>query len=217
MDLQELTLKISTKYPDTMVKLIENQSEPCSISTEIFLNQQEWDLFDYVKTSKLTVADAFKNYNRCVFSVTSFIARKPEYYYNNAYMLIFIITVLGFVPFSVVPTSPSARMSVAGIFILTQVNFRWIITQRIPSVAYLTSIDKYAIGNLFFLTLFAFWHAIIGSTCFQSFSADYISQIDMIACITFGVAFVIYNLAAILELVRMQIRTKKIKNINKNH
>ncbi len=212
-----MTLKVSTKYPDTFVKLVENKSEPCSISTEIFLNQQEWDLFDYVKTSNVIVADAFKNYNRSVFCVTSFIARKPEYYYNNAYMLIFLITVLGFVPFSVVPTSPSARMSVAGIFILTQVNFRWIITQRIPSVAYLTSIDKYAIGNLFFLTLFAFWHAIIGSSCFDSYSAEHIFEIDIVACITFGVAFIIYNLAAVFELVRMKIRTKKIRNINKNH
>jgi hypothetical protein len=212
-----LTLKVSTKYPDTFVKLVENKSDPCSISTEVFLNQQEWDLFDYVKTSNVIVADAFKNYNRSIFCVTSFIARKPEYYYNNAYMLIFLITVLGFVPFSVVPTSPSARMSVAGIFILTQVNFRWIITQRIPSVAYLTSIDKYAIGNLFFLTLFAFWHAIIGSSCFDSFSPDHIFEIDIVACITFGVAFIIYNLAAVFELVRMKIRTKKIRNINKNH
>lgn len=83
MDLQELTLKISTKYPESLVKLVENKREPCSISTEVFLNQQEWDLFDYVKCSSTTANDAFKNFNRSVFCVTSFIARKPEYYYNK--------------------------------------------------------------------------------------------------------------------------------------
>jgi hypothetical protein len=46
---------------------------------------------------------------------------------------------------------PNARQTVAGILILTQVNFRLIITSTIPPVPYLTSIDKYAIGNLFFL------------------------------------------------------------------
>ena len=61
-----MTLKVSTKYPDTFVKLVENKSDPCSISTEVFLNQQEWDLFDYVKTSNVIVADAFKNYNRSI-------------------------------------------------------------------------------------------------------------------------------------------------------
>lgn len=106
-------------------------------------------------------------------------------------------------------------MSVAGVLILTQVNFRWIITQRIPSVAYLTSIDKYAIGNLFFLVLFAFWHAIIGSTCFENYSLASIYELDMFACIAFGVAFIIYNLASVLQLVRMKIRTEKIRNINK--
>ena len=83
MDLQELTIKVSSKRPDTQVRIIENKSDPCSISTEVFLNQQEWDLFDYVKCSTITVTDAFKNFNRSTFCVTSFIARKPEYYYNK--------------------------------------------------------------------------------------------------------------------------------------
>jgi hypothetical protein len=55
------------------------------------------------------------------------------------------------VPFSVDVMLPNARQTVAGILILTQVNFRLIITSTIPPVPYLTSIDKYAIGNLFFL------------------------------------------------------------------
>jgi hypothetical protein len=37
------------------------------------------------------------------------IARRPGYYLNNAYMLIFFITVLGFVPFSFGAHTPHFR------------------------------------------------------------------------------------------------------------
>lgn len=66
-------------------------------------------------------------------------------------MLIFLITVLGFVPFAFDPNGPQFRCQVTGLLILTSVNFRWIVTQRLPSVPYLTSLDKYAIGSLLFL------------------------------------------------------------------
>jgi hypothetical protein len=130
-------------------------------------------------------------------------------------MLIFLITVLGFVPFSVDVTLPNARMQVAGVLILTQVNFRWLITQRIPSVPYLTSVDKYSIGNLFFLVLFAMWHAIIGSTMFDVYS-DYRIPIDIYVLCFFGIAFFTYNIAFIIRLVQIKMKNEQKKNLNKN-
>ena len=99
-------------------------------------------------------------------------------------------------------------MSVGGVLILTQVNFRWIITQRIPPVSYLTSIDKYAIGNLLFLVLFASWHAIIGSTIFDSYG-DTRFTIDAYLLGAFGIVFFIYTLFFILKIKWM------IKEIDK--
>ena len=84
-------------------------------------------------------------------------------------------------------------MSVAGVLILTQVNFRWLITQRIPSVSYLTSIDKFAIGNLFIQILFAIWHAIIGSTLFSS-DETVQSTTDSYALYGLGGIFTLYTL-----------------------
>ncbi len=59
---------------------------------------------------------------------------------TSAYMLVFLITVLGFVPFSFAPDGPQFRCQVTGLLLLTSVNFRWIVTQRLPSVPYLTCI-----------------------------------------------------------------------------
>lgn len=199
MDTQELSITLTSQFPDTEVKFIANSNEPSTISSEVFLDQQEWTLFGFVETKEKTIYDHFKGFNRSGFSCSAMVARKPRYYFNNAYFVIFIITALGFVPFSVVPSAPQSRMSVGGILILTQVNFRWIITQRIPPVSYLTSIDKYAIGNLFFLIIFACWHAIIGSTLFES-NGDMRVTIDTYVLGGFGVAFFIYTLFFIVKI-----------------
>jgi hypothetical protein len=123
--------------------------------------------------------------------------------YSSGYSLIFLITVLGFVPFSVDSSSPHARMSVAGVLILTQVNFRWVITQKIPPVSYLTSIDKYAIGNLFIQILFAMWHAIIGSVLFDSISSER-SVYDSYALIAFSCLFAIYTTFTLAKIIYTQ-------------
>ncbi|RNA09125.1 gamma aminobutyric acid receptor subunit [Brachionus plicatilis] len=83
-------------------------------------------------------------------------------------MLIFLITMLGFVPFAFDSDKPQFRCQVTGLLLLTSVNFRWVITQRLPSVPYLTSLDKYAIGSLLYLVLFCVWHSIIGSNIITS-------------------------------------------------
>ena len=84
-------------------------------------------------------------------------------------MLIFLITVLGFVPFAFDPNGPQFRCQVTGLLILTSVNFRWIVTQRLPSVPYLTSLDKYAIGSLLFLVSFSLKSVLF---CLLKFSLE---------------------------------------------
>lgn len=79
-----------------------------------------------------------------------------------------LITILGFVSFAFDTGAPQFRCQICGLLILTSVNFRVIVTQKLPCVPYLTSLDKYAIGNLFFLILFCVWHSLIGSNLISS-------------------------------------------------
>lgn len=168
MDIQEISITLTSKRSVSEVEFVENPREASSINIEDFLDQQEWDLFDFVKTGDKIIEDPWRKYNRSAFLAKSYISRKPGYYLYNAYMLIFLITTLGFVPFAFDPNGPQFRCQVTGLLILTSVNFRWIVTQRLPSVPYLTSLDKYAIGSLFHLVLFCVWHSIIGSQAIAS-------------------------------------------------
>ena len=80
MDMQELSITLTSKRSVSEVLICENEKDSCSINTEDFLDQQEWDLFGHVNTSKKKIYDPWRKYDRTAFSVTCYIARKPGYY-----------------------------------------------------------------------------------------------------------------------------------------
>lgn len=80
MDMQELSITLTSKKNINEVVIAENTKDACSINTEDFLDQQEWDLYGHVNTSKKTIYDPWRKYDRTGFSVTCYISRKPGYY-----------------------------------------------------------------------------------------------------------------------------------------
>ncbi len=56
--------------------------------------------------------------------------------------MLFLITMIGFTAFAINYSTPQHRLGITGILILTAVNFRWIISARLPSVSYLTYLDQ---------------------------------------------------------------------------
>jgi hypothetical protein len=124
-------------------------------------------------------------------------------------MLIFLITVLGFVPFSFDPASPQFRAQVTGLLLLTSVNFRWIVTQRLPSVPYLTSLDKYAIGSLLFLVIFCVWHSLIGSAVVTTTNKK---EIDTYVLYGLATGYIIFNVILVSWLVKMSRTIQVVKD-----
>jgi hypothetical protein len=126
----------------------------------------------------------------------------------------FLITVLGFVAFAIDLRSAYGRAQITGVLILTSVNFRWIITQRLPSVPYLTSLDQYAIGNLFFLVLFLVWHSIIASNMLAYLNDDR-KYIDQYVLIGFAIIYFTYNLVYAIWFFKMRNEIEKKRKLQK--
>ncbi len=80
MDIQELSITLTSKRSNQELSIVDNVDNQCSINTDDFLDQQEWDLFNYVKPSLKVINDQWRKYDRPGFSVTAYIARKPGYY-----------------------------------------------------------------------------------------------------------------------------------------
>ena len=86
MDTQELSISVSSHLSENEVKFVENVGDASSISTEVFLNEQEWQLFDYVVPREKRINDTFKGFYRSGFSVSAFVARKAGYFFNKLKM-----------------------------------------------------------------------------------------------------------------------------------
>lgn len=197
IDFQDLSITITSQKNKDEVKFEHSPYNESTINTEDFQQQQEWNLYTNIETQTRFIYDAWSNHDRPCFTISSKISRRPGYFVYNAYMLIFLISVLGFVPFSFAYSSPHFRIQTTCLLILSSVNFRWIVTQKLPTVSYLTILDKYAIGALIFLVSLCAWHAIIGSDMFSSIDKSLVKNIDNYALISIGILYFLFHLVYI--------------------
>ncbi len=74
-----------------------------------------------------------------------------------------MITVSSLNNFTIDCQSPQFRLAVTYTLLLTSVMFKWVVNRSLPIISYLTSLDKYAIACIFYLSLNSAWHALVGS------------------------------------------------------
>ncbi|RNA29803.1 Gamma-aminobutyric acid receptor subunit gamma [Brachionus plicatilis] len=163
IDLQEISIRLSSKKSMNEVLLIDNRLDRSNVDLNGFWDGQQYDLLEHVDAKRDCIKDEFRKIVRPQFIVSAFVVRKIGYYFYNALTLILLITSISFTAFSFSPLDPQFRCQVIALLMLTLVNFRWVITQRLPSVSYLTMLDKYSIGSIVFLFISFMWHSMIGS------------------------------------------------------
>ena len=82
---------------------------------------------------------------------------------------------------------------------------------RLPSVPYLTSLDKYAIGSLLYLVLFCVWHSVIGSNVITD-NIEFRKAIDSYVLIGSAILYFLYNFFYIAWFLKMHRAIKKFQN-----
>lgn len=207
IDVQELSLTVSSLRSENEVIFEESRERQCALDKAQFIKQQEWNVYNKVKTSKKSINDVWNHYKRAGFSTSIFISRKPGYFLYNAYMLIFFVTALGLCTFSFSISNNNTRVQVASLLILTSINFRWIITKNMPTISYLTTLDSYSICALVFLVILCAWNGIIGSSLIEIINIDRL-LLDMIVLIILGALFAIFQVIYAMIFIR-KYRTSK--------
>jgi hypothetical protein len=69
------------------------------------------------------------------------------------------------------------------------VSFKWVVNRSLPTISYLTSLDKYAIYCICFICFSCVWHSLVGSF-WKKETAVIIDQWMLVA---FAVFFVVIN------------------------
>ncbi|KAF6771591.1 hypothetical protein AHF37_10107 [Paragonimus kellicotti] len=72
-----------------------------------------------------------------------------------------MISSLSFATFAVSPDKAELRLRLSFTLILTSVTFKYVITQSLPKISYLTYMDKYVLMSLAILCIISVWHAIV--------------------------------------------------------
>ncbi|CAF0969431.1 unnamed protein product [Rotaria sordida] len=184
-DVQDLTVSISTMHHIENCLLVPDEQLRSSINREAFFDQQEWKLYEHVATESRQTQEeySFENDNsgieqkkHSVLAFTCRAARRPGYYYWNGFCLIFLITVCSFCIFSIPPDLPQNRLQITCTLLLTSVTFRWVVNRSLPTISYLTTLDKYAIISIIMLVLLCVWHSIIATLIFLNSKTSSLSR-----------------------------------------
>ncbi|CAF0795316.1 unnamed protein product [Rotaria sordida] len=179
VDVQDLTISITSDHHLDTVLLVQDEDRFSTINREAFFDQQEWSLYEHVATEIRQTKEEYSFEHETgieakkhpVLAFTCRAARQPGYYYWNGFCLIFLITICAFCIFVISPNLPQSRLQITSTLLLTSITFRWVVNRSLPTVSYLTTLDKYAIISIFMLVLLCIWHAIIATVIFLGSSS----------------------------------------------
>jgi hypothetical protein len=182
LDVQDLTITVASKKPNKMVNLIPLQNEVKTLNMSHTLDRSMWKMHNIILTRKFTINREYTFGTREYPSVriSAKVLRLSGFFIWNALLPVFLITLASLTPFSVALDKVPSRLATTCTLIFTSVGIRWTIGRLLPTVSYLTSLDKYSISTLFIITIELCYHAIMGRY-FKSFNtmerANYVDGI----------------------------------------
>lgn len=222
LDIQELGVVVTSDLPE--VKLVGNRYAVSFKASYTFVEQQRWKLYHFAEVSNKASYDKLKNYqetNKSKLCFKCFCRRKSKYYFLNAFFLIFIVTLTSFNIFSIDCKTQTSRISMAISLLLTSISFKWVYNRSLPTVNYLTSLDKYSIIHILFICLLCVWNSIIATYWDDKTQAN---QIDKWALIAFALLFALIQMIFIIKFFLFYLTIQKyekreneyLKNFSQN-
>ena len=128
--------------------------------------------------------------------------------------MIFLITVSALTIFAVHIKVTFHRLQVTYTLLLTSVSFKWVINRSLPTISYMTSLDKYAMFSIVYLVSCCIWHSIIGSNLLPG---DVNKQVyyDQWALIVFAGLFIILHIMLVFWYLIAYSHVRRIENEEK--
>ena len=227
IDIQELSITVSSTRNKNELSLKEDKSKSYfNVRVgKTFGDQQKWKFYKYIEVSdkeslEEDLNDSINEYeleDDCpIIRAACFVSRQPQYYYWNAYFLIFLITIISFCTFSIDWQMPQSRLQTTFTLLLTSISFKWVINRSLPAISYLTSLDIYAISNIVFLCLIASWHSFIGRWDPKNVTTK-AEVLDFWFLISFAALFLIMQSVLIIKLLVPYIHIYDLKRKEKKY
>ncbi|CAF1302281.1 unnamed protein product [Adineta ricciae] len=166
-DVQDLSISVTSMFYHDKVILIADPLRLSGVNREAFVDQQEWSLYEHVDTKQRFIREfVFRTYDAVdddddddneindqqMKEVSSSEDRKRS-----------ILTVT---------CHAVNRLQVSCTLLLTSITFRWTVNRSLPTISYLTSLDRYGIAGIFNLVFHSLWHSTLSAIIWQT-TPDY--------------------------------------------
>ncbi|CAF1312098.1 unnamed protein product [Adineta ricciae] len=234
-DVQDLSISVTSTYFHNRVVLIADPHRQSGVNREAFVDQQEWSLYEHTDTEERYIKEFLfrtdydvededeggthsmntEDRKRCVLTVTCHVARQSQYFFWNGFCLILLITLVSFCAFGLPLQYVVNRLQVSCTLLLTSISFRWTVNRSLPTISYLTSLDRYGILCIFNLILHSMWHSIISVIIYEQTSDfrvpknSWMVYLDRGAFAVFFSAFVILHIMMITWLFRVPLKHRQ--------
>ncbi|XP_054751566.1 gamma-aminobutyric acid receptor subunit epsilon-like [Lytechinus pictus] len=217
-DCQDLTIKLMSDWPVEDVEFVKDMNIKDSIRLDTFTAGQQWKLWKHVLAQPIEEDKALTGAHRSypIYHITTHVQRKPGFYIWNIALIMLLIVILTFTSFVVERGAPADRLSVTVTLLLTAVAFKYVVSQSLPLISYLTMLDKYVLSCLIFQCL------VVGQNALSAVveindpdkEKDWAKWFDFISIIV--LAGMVFNITVgfiISSLIRQNKTTKKMKKI----
>ena len=215
-DIQDLSLIVTTKKSGKRVNLILMQPRLAYLSVPNTLEKTMWHLHQVVETEEETIEREYsfgkRDYPAVRLTCQAF--RLPAYFHWNLMLPILLITCAALGPFVIDYKIPQSRLPSTATMLLSSVSFKAVIARSLPTVSYLTSLDKYSLGSIAIITAMLVYHALIAAlsnSCLTLFGNDLIYYFDKLAFLLFFGLIVSKNLLYFYWLCKIKSYQENLK------
>ena len=206
-DFQTLKIEISSKWSNAAVVFDRTPNIPCVLSNENFLGKEEWDLLDHVLTKDSTSSEDSSKVSIMSYSSYSFefhIRRKYSYFLTNIVFMMFLISLLSFTTFFLSPDALGDRLGVILTLLLTAVTFKFVVSQSLPPVSYLTVLDWYVLSSVIFVFSVAVENSIIARITEKRYQLAFDNASWAVSVCIFTVMHICFSVKAALIIRRVE-------------
>lgn len=162
LDIQDLSILIASRKSGRKVNFVQMQPDYSRVSIANTLDKSAWQLRNIVRTFKDQIVREYSFGRREYPAInhTCQAYRLPGYFYWNALLPIFLISFASLGPFLIDPRSAHTRLPSTATMLLASVSYKATVNRLLPTVSYLTSLDKYGLGSIVIITVMFIYHSM---------------------------------------------------------
>ena len=143
------TINSDDDYKENRVKLVKNMNTQYKsvVIKHNFVQENEYDLMDLIRFTEATTHpnDSATNKQYSTLRFACVARRLKSFWVYNVVLPLFLLTAICAGAFSVPANDISSRVGITLAIILSTVAFKFLISDKLPSISYLTIIDIYVL------------------------------------------------------------------------